>query len=490
MADNDKSPTKPAQDAGVRCNPNNDLPAAPPEALRLSGQLLGRVEYIAVDRVRGYRLNARRHSKKQVRQLAASIRTFGFVVPVLIDADGVLIAGHGRVQAAELIGLPAVPVIRLTHLTDAEARALRIADNRLTELGEWDKTRLAIELQHLVEIDFDIELTGFEVPEIDLVIEQQLAGDVTGPSEVIPDPDQDLPPITRPGDLWLLDEHCLSCGDALDPGSYETLLRGHLAQMVFTDPPYNVPIDGHVCGLGAIKHEDFKMASGEMTEIQFTDFLRGVFENLARFSLDGSMHFVCMDWRHIYELLTATREVYTEVKNVCIWAKDNGGMGSLYRSRHELVFVLKNGAAPHINNIELGRYGRNRTNVWSYAGVNTLRSGRLEELGMHPTVKPIALVADTIRDCSKRRGIVLDPFIGSGTTIIAAEQTGRVCYGLEIDPRYVDVAVRRWETFTGGQARDSGTGLTFEALALMRRSKVPLLPPPSAKHIDDDGAGS
>ena len=266
-------------------------------------------------------------------------------------------------------------------------------------------------------------------------------------------------------------------------------MRGDEAQMVFADPPYNVRIDGHVCGLGQIKHRSFEIASGEMTEAEFTDFLGKVFDNLTRFSVDGSIHFVCMDWRHIYELLTAARTVYTEVKNLCVWAKDNGGMGSLFRSQHELIFVLKNGTAPHVNNVCLGKYGRNRTNLWSYPGVNSLRPGRLDELAMHPTTKPAALVADAIRDCSKRRGIILDPFVGSGTTLIAAEQTGRICYAMELDPQYVDTAIARWQAFTGGKARHGETGLTFKELALGRHSKIPLLPPPHSGCQDNHGGG-
>jgi DNA modification methylase len=238
--------------------------------------------------------------------------------------------------------------------------------------------------------------------------------------------------------------------------------------MVFTDPPYNVRIDGHVCGLGRIKHAEFAMASGEMSEAEFTAFLTTVLGNLAAHSLDGSLAYVCMDWRHLYELLGAGREVYTQLKNICVWNKDNGGMGNLYRSKHELVCVFKVGDAPHLNNIDLGRYGRYRTNVWDYAGVNTLKADRLDELAMHPTVKPVALVADAIQDCTRRGDLVLDAFVGSGTTIIAAERTGRIGYGLELDPHYVEVAIARWEKRTGKRAVHADSGLTIEALGAAR----------------------
>ena len=235
--------------------------------------------------------------------------------------------------------------------------------------------------------------------------------------------------------------------------------------MIFTDPPFNVPIDGHVCGLGTVKHEEFAMAAGEMSEAEFTAFLNTALHRLAENSIDGSIHFVCMDWRHSYLLQMAARGVYSELKNICVWNKDNGGMGTFYRSKHELVFVFKNGTAPHINNFELGQNGRYRTNVWDYPGVNSLKAGRLEELKMHPTVKPVALVADAIKDCSKRQGIILDAFAGSGTTLIAGEQTGRRAYALELDPKYVDTAIRRWQSYTGESARLAGSGRTFDELA-------------------------
>ena len=229
-------------------------------------------------------------------------------------------------------------------------------------------------------------------------------------------------------------------------------MKNAKAEFVFADPPYNVPIDGHVCGLGRIRHADFAMGCGEMSEIEFRRFLRGVFKQLAANTIDGSIHQICMDWRHMPEMLAAGKAAYDELKNVCVWSKRNAGMGTFYRSRHELVFVWKNGSAPHINTFELGQFGRSRSNVWDYPGVNSLKPNRLEELAMHPTVKPVALVADAIKDCSRRNDLVLDPFAGSGTMLIAAERTGRRAAALEIDPHYVDVAIRRWQHFTGKAA--------------------------------------
>jgi DNA modification methylase len=262
------------------------------------------------------------------------------------------------------------------------------------------------------------------------------------------------------------------CGDATRAEAFAALLGEERAQMVFTDPPYNVPIDGHVCGLGRVKHREFAMAVGEMSPAEFIAFLETVLDNLVAHSGDGAIHFICMDWRHIGELLAAADLSYRELKNVCVWNKTNGGMGSLYRSKHELIFVFKSGGAPHINNVALGKHGRYRTNVWDYAGVNSLKAGRLDELALHPTVKPVALVADAILDCSNRGGLVLDCFLGSGTTLIAAEKTGRRAAGMELDPTYVDTALRRWEAFTGGKAIHAESGRSFTAEADARREAI------------------
>ena len=274
------------------------------------------------------------------------------------------------------------------------------------------------------------------------------------------------PPLSRLGDLWILGRHRVLCGSALDRHAFATLFGDERAAMVFTDPPYNVPIDGHASGLGAVHHRPFPMASGEMDSTQFTNFLKQAFDNLAAFTIDGSIHFVCMDWRHIEELTAAGRGVYGELKNLCVWVKDNAGMGSLYRSRHELVFVFKHGRGGHRNNVQLGRFGRNRSNVWTYPGANSfVRSGEGNLSALHPTVKPVAMIADAILDCSARGDIVLDGFLGSGTTVIAAERTGRRCYGLELDPGYVDTIIRRSQTLTGGSAHHAGSNRSFDDLA-------------------------
>jgi DNA modification methylase len=423
-----------------------------------------RLEELALDPA-----NPRRHSKKQIRQIGHSIKRFGFNVPVLVDRDGKVIAGHGRVLAAGELGMAELPTVRLDHLSTAQARAFMIADNRLTEISTWDDRLLAEQLRDLslLGLDFNIEVTGFEIGEIDLRIASldDLREPDDDPADVVPEIPETAP-VSKLGDLWLLGRHRVLCGNALDVDAFTALIGEERAAAVFTDPPYNVPIDGHAGGLGAIHHRPFPMASGEMDRTEFTGFLGQACRNLAACSADGSIHFVCMDWRHIEELLAATGEVYGELKNLCIWVKDNGGMGSLYRSGHELVFVFKHGQGSHRNNVQLGRFGRNRTNVWHYPGANSL-SRRGEEgnlLALHPTVKPVAMVADAILDCTSRNDIVLDAFLGSGTTVIAAERTGRRCYGLELDPAYVDVVIRRWQGLTGASARHGVTGRSFDDL--------------------------
>jgi DNA modification methylase len=432
-----------------------------------------KVEYTRVRELRPYANNARTHSKKQVRQIANSIEKFGFCNPVLIDDEKQIIAGHGRVEAAKLLGIDAVPTCRLSHLSEADKRAYILADNRLAEKAGWDKELLAIELQGLIDLDFEIELTGFEMPEIDVILEdaREAKGDPSEPEDGVPQYPSG-PVVTQAGDLWVLGNHRLLCADAREEAAYDRLLEGAKAQFVFTDPPYNVAIDGNVCGLGRIRHREFAMGRGEMSEAEFTSFLETIFERLAEHTVDGSIHQICIDWRHMWEMLAAGRAVYRELKNLCVWNKTNAGMGSFYRSKHEMIFVWKSGSTGHINNFELGQHGRNRTNVWDYAGVNSMRAGRLEELAMHPTVKPVALVADAIKDCSGRGGLVLDPFCGSGTILIAAERTGRKARSLELDPSYVDVAVRRWQTYTGKAAILAASGETFETIEEQRKPAV------------------
>lgn len=417
------------------------------------------IAYQPIDTLTPRAGNPRTHSPAQIRQIAASIEQFGFTNPILVDDDNGVIAGHGRLAAAKLLGRCEVPTLRLSHMSEAQIRAYVIADNKLAENAGWDATLLGLELKYLTELDiaFDVTLTGFALPEIDLLIDNI---DAAAPQteDVVPAV-ATSPAVTQPGDVWLIGPHRLICGDATQAATYQTVMAGQRAQMVFSDPPYNVRIDGHVSGNGALTHREFPMACGEMSTEQFTAFLTAAFIQSVAHTIDGAIHFQCMDWRHLDEILQAGRAAYSELKNLCVWAKSNGGMGSLYRSQHELVLVFKAGRAPHINNIELGKHGRNRTNVWHYPGANSLGN---TDLALHPTVKPVALIADAIRDCSHRNGIILDPFAGSGSTLVAADQTGRCGYGIELDAAYCDVIIKRMQTVCGLEAVLEPTGQTFE----------------------------
>jgi DNA modification methylase len=432
------------------------------KSLRLS------ITYRPIEEIQFSLDNPRIHPEKQVGQLRRSFEEFGFLVPIIVDCQCRVIAGHGRLQAAKLFGLKEVPTIRVEHLTEAQIQAFRIADNKLTENSEWNDKLLAEQLKMLSEADlhFSVDVTGFEVGEIDVLVEGLMPspeGELD-PADVLPETTISAH-VSKPGDLWSLGRHRVHCGNSLNEHTFLSLMQGRHADIAITDPPYNLAVN-QVTGLGTIRHKNFKMAAGEMTAAEFTDFLAQVCSLLAKHSADGSIHFLFMDWRHIREILQAGEQVYSELKNLCVWVKDNGGMGSLYRSRHELIFIFKSGEAKHRNNVQLGQYGRYRTNVWNYPGVNsfsrTTEEGNL--LTLHPTVKPVALVADAIMDCSARGDIVLDPFLGSGTTVIAAERTGRIGYGIELDPTYVDTIVRRWQTFTGLVATHAISGRSFADL--------------------------
>jgi DNA modification methylase len=388
--------------------------------------------------------NARTHPKRQIDQIKASIDAFGFTNPILADPEGHVIAGHGRLQAARAMGLAEVPVIHLSGLSETQKRALRIADNKIALNAGWDMEILRLKLGELASLDvtIDLSLTGFSTGEIDVILSSA------------DDPDDEVvPPVrttprSKPGDIWILGDHRVGCGDGRDAGFLQRVIGdGARVDAAFLDPPYNVRIGGHAVAAGS--HREFAMASGEMSEPEFRSFLTNTLGAAATVSRDGAVHFVCMDWRHVDDVSIVGRTIYGERLNLCIWNKSNAGMGSLYRSKHELVFVYRVGTAPHLNTVELGKHGRNRTNVWDYASVNSMRGSRREDLALHPTVKPTGLVADAIQDVTRRGDLVLDLFLGSGTTLMAAERTGRRFRGLDIDPSYVDVAIERWSARTG-----------------------------------------
>jgi DNA modification methylase len=432
------------------------------------------IQSIAIDSLKPNSRNARTHSTKQIRQIAESMKQFGFVVPIVIDENHIILAGHGRHAAAKLLGLTEVLVIEVHGLSAAKKRALALADNKIGENGGWDREMLAVELSELSEIlieeGLDITITGFAAVEIDQIA-SDFEEDSSDPADGIEPQWLDAKPVSKPGDLWTLGHHRIVCGDARDPGTLQRLMGTHQAAMAFLDPPYNVRVRD-IVGRGSIRHEEFAMASGEMSRDDFIEFLKGALAAAASVSRNGAVHFVCMDWRHIGELFDAGSTVYGETLNLAVWVKSNAGQGSFYRSQHELVGVFRVGDSAHLNNIELGRHGRNRTNVWQYAGVNTFRAGRMDDLKSHPTVKPIGLVCDTIKDCTGRGDIVLDTFCGSGTTILAAERVGRRAYALEIEPRFVDVAIRRWQAFTRKDAIHVPSGHCFDALVANTANQI------------------
>ena len=445
-------------------SPRNDRRSTDPHSARPPAERHYQVVLRQIASLKPDPSNPRQHSHKQIKQIARSIETFGFNVPVLVDPNLRIVAGHGRVLACQLLGWSQVPTISLDHLSDAQARAFMIADNRLTENSTWDDRLLGEQFKALAELnlDFQLEDTGFEMGEIDLCIQGLSEIEDSDPADELPTDSGSA--ICRPGDLWQLGPHRIVCGSALDASAYDRLMDKRQAAMVFTDPPYNVPIDGHATGLGAVRHTDFAMACGEMSEAEFTQFLIDTCRLLAQHSVDGALLYICMDWRHAAELLAAGKAVFTEYKNLCVWSKSNAGMGSLYRSQHELIFVFKQGSASHRNNVQLGQFGRYRTNVWQYPSANSFsrKGGEGNLLALHPTVKPVRMVADALLDCTARGDLVLDAFLGSGTTLIAAERVGRMAYGLEIEPRYVDTTIQRWQRLTGQAAIHAETGRSFD----------------------------
>ena len=404
------------------------------------------VKYLPLSALRPDPTNARTHPKRQVQQIADSIEAFGFNNPIIVDEDCGVIAGHGRLLAAKKLGLATAPTVAVLHLSAVQKRALRLADNKIAQNAGWDLELLKVELEALVDVDlnFDLSLTGFSTGEIDTLIAE-------GPAAA--DPDDDLIPAlattprTALGDIWILGDHRVGCGDCRDPAFLRSVMGvDTVADAAFLDPPYNVRINGHANADG--RHREFAMASGEMSQSQFETFLKATLGVCSAASRDGAVHFVCMDWRHLNELQMAGDAAYGKLLNICVWNKSNAGMGSLYRSKHELIFVYRVGDAGHFNAVELGKHGRNRTNVWDYASVNSFKGSRREDLALHPTVKPVGMVADAIKDVTRRGDVVLDSFLGSGTTLIACERTGRHFRGMDIDPAYVDLAVERCVAMT------------------------------------------
>jgi DNA modification methylase len=435
------------------------------------------IEYVPTSSLKANPHNARTHNRHQRRKIAASVRQFGFLNPIIVDHEGYIAAGHGRWEAAKDENMATVPVIRIEHLTKDQIRAYIIADNKLAELARWDHSILVTELQHLLVTDLDVTLTGFEVGEIDGLL-AGLSSQKVGPEDLqLPLP---ILPISQRREIWLLGKHRLLCGDAQNAADFVRLMDGKTAAAGFCDPPYNRG-SRNIGGRGRVKHGDFAFAFGEMSRAEFRKFLKATLKNGAAVMRSGAVQFVCMDWQHIGDLIQVGAGVYGAMLNLAVWNKTNAGQGSFYRSQYEHVAVYRVGAEHHMNNVQLGRFGRNRSNVWTYAGVNTFGKDRMEALVAHPTVKPVALVADAMLDCTARNEIVLDQFCGSGTTIVAAEKVGRIGYGIEYEPKYVDVAIGRWQKFTGMDAVLSGDGRTFGEIAAERSAAMA----PAATELND-----
>jgi DNA modification methylase len=403
------------------------------------------IEYREPATIRPNKHNARTHSKRQVSQIAQSITAFGFTNPILVDEASTLIAGHGRLEAAKNLNLNKIPVIEIAGLSENQKRGLLLADNKIAQNAGWDADVLRVEIGTLstLNLDFSLDVTGFSAGEIDVLL---------NPKQI--DPDDEVIPAApsnsrvQTGDIWRLGDHRIGCGDCRDTDFLKRLVGAdQQVAAAFLDPPYNVAINGHANVRS--RHREFAMASGEMSDAQFRSFLAETLGACASVSRNGAVHFICMDWRHMDDLSAIGKKVYGELLNLCVWNKSNAGMGSLYRSKHELVFVYRVGTDAHFNAVELGRHGRNRTNVWDYASVNSMVGSRREDLLLHPTVKPVAMVSEAICDVTRRGELVLDTFLGSGTSLIAAERTGRHFAGCDIDSGYVEIAMERWSGITG-----------------------------------------
>jgi DNA modification methylase len=415
---------------------------------------------LPIETVRPYGRQVRRHDRRKIAKLKKLIGHFGQVAPIIIDANQVIIDGHAVWQAMRELGSGDIATITVAGRSDPEIKALRLALNRLTAEAAWDNQELRAEFEDLIGLSFDLELTAFDTAEIDHVLELDLPqANVIEDEEQIPAVQAQA--VSKLGDIWNCGDHRLGCGNAHD-GDFAARVRGGgLVDACFTDPPYNVPIAGFVSGKGRNQHREFVEGTGEMSPDEFTGFLAAALKVLQASSSARALIYTCMDWRHVHELLDAGRQCGLELYNLCVWAKTNAGMGSLYRSQHELICVFKAGIETPANNVELGRHGRNRSNLWTYRGFNAFGNERDELLAVHPTVKPVTMIADALRDVTKRGGSVLDTFMGSGSTLIAAEETGRRCFGTELDPLYVDVAIRRWQIHTRRDAVHASTGELF-----------------------------
>lgn len=423
-----------------------------------------RSERRPLDQLKDAERRARRTSPGQLERVTRTVAQFGFLKPVLITSSGEIVDGHILVEVARRMRLPDMECAIIDHLSEDEIRMARIALNRIAETGEWDLDTLSLELEELNLSGLDLSLSGFEPVELDAILHS--GSTMASLDERVPAPPKVA--VSQLGDLWIMGEHRLLCGDCLDARNYQHVLGSRRIDCVFSDPPYNIKIEGVVSGLGKTKHKDFAMGVGEMSDDSFRSFLADYLKLCKAHASEGAVIFACMDWRQIDLLLFAGRDAGLHRINKAIWNKGSGGMGGLYRSAYEEVAVFCTATSGATNNVELGRHGRNRTNVWTYPGANQRGSSAGKALGDHPTPKPVELVADAIQDVTRRGELVFDPFMGSGTTLVAAQAVGRTCYGLELDPSYVDVAILRWEKMTGRKAVHAELGKSFSEVGAER----------------------
>ena len=424
------------------------------------------LSYIPIADLRPSARKVRKLDPAHVRQVASSISALGFCVPLLVGGDNEIINGEVSYEAAKQLGLDRLPCVRIGHLSPEEQRVLRLAVNRLAEKGEWDLDALKIEFDELIVTDAPIEITGFSPAEIDhLILSDAAEGLEQGPLE----PDS-ATAVARLGGIFQLGPHRIVCGDATDPSVLARLLEGDAsARLVLTDEPYNVKVAGNVT---RGDHREFAMASGEMTDAEFLAFNGAWIATVLPYLCDGGILGTFIDWRGWPTVHSAVGNLGLVPLNLIVWAKTNAGMGSLYRSQHELLPLFKKSSAAHVNNVDLGKRGRWRSNVWTYPGASSLGSDARRGLQDHPTVKPTAMLEDALLDLTNRGDIVIDPFLGSGSTLIAAEATGRVCRGVELDPLYVDVIIRRYEAATGDPGVLVETRETFHALDVRRGTEA------------------
>ena len=431
-----------------------------------------KIETVKVEQLKPYKNNAKIHSPDQISQIAESIQQFGFVNPILIDENDEIIAGHGRFEAAKILNLSQVPVIRIGHLTNVQKRKLRIADNRISENGGgWDADLLNIEISELCELEdiADITITGFNDIEIDQILTEPRTKSEVKKLDAVPYvADDEI--ITVPGDIWEFDGgHRIICGDSIDRDTFAKLLGNKRVNLVLQDPPFNIKIKGFVSGNGTVKHPDFAMATGEMSDSEYTEFLGKNFALCSEYATDNAMIFNFIDWRNVMPMLTACKQHFARHINLCVWVKNKAGMGTPYRSQHELCTVFLNKAGKVTDHIKLGKYGRNRSNVWHYYGCNSYGPHR-NDLKMHPTVKSFEMLSDIMLDVTSIGDAVLDCFLGSGSTFIAAQRHKRICYGIEYEPKYVDTCVKRFYEAFGIDAINARTGKTYTQLLKEKRT--------------------